>query len=150
MVPAAVTCVIAVAAMVAYGADVLGTKPAYLTVDPSSVPNTQAITRMIWAPGLDDGYVPQGLTVAEGAILLSAYKSTDPKVGTGPCRVFRIAPDTGAYTGFFDLPPECGHAGGLAYLGKGSLVVSDTRRLYRIECTRPSSRTAPGMPSRPP
>jgi sugar lactone lactonase YvrE len=100
------------------------------------VPNQEAITRMIWAPGLDDGYVPQGLTVAEGTVLLSAYRSTDPKVGRGPCRVFRIAPETGMSTGFFDLPPDCGHAGGLAYLGRGSLVVADTRRLYRIDLAR--------------
>lgn len=132
MLAAAVTCAMVLAGMIAYGAQVLGTKPGYLIFGPSSVPNEQAITKTIWAPGLDDGYVPQGITVADGAVLLSAYRSTDPKVGTGPCRVFRIAPETGTYAGFFDLPPDCGHAGGLAYLGKGSLVVADTRRLYRI------------------
>jgi len=67
---------------------------------------------------------------------MSAYRSTDSKVGTGPCRVFRIDPRTGISSGFFDLPPECGHAGGLVYLGKDSLVVADTRRLYRIEMGR--------------
>lgn len=114
-------------------AEVLGSKPGYLASGPSPVPNPQAVTRMIWAPGLDEGYVPQGLTPAEGAVLLSAYRSADPKVSTGPCRVFRLDPRTGAHSGYFDLPPDCGHAGGLAYLGKGSLVVADTRRLYRIE-----------------
>jgi DNA-binding beta-propeller fold protein YncE len=50
----------------------------------------------------------------------------------GPCRVYRIDPDTGTITGYFDLPPACGHAGGLAYAGSGVLILSDTRRLYRI------------------
>ena len=133
MLAAALTSAIALASMVASGVDVLGTKPGYLVFGPSAVPNEQAITRMIWAPGLDDGYVPQGITVADGMVLLSAYKSADPKVGTGPCRVFRIAPETGAYSGFFDLPADCGHAGGLTYLGNNSLLVADTRRLYRID-----------------
>ena len=53
-------------------ADVLSTKPGYLWGGPSSVPNEQAITRMIWAPGLDEGYVPQGLTVADDAVLVAA------------------------------------------------------------------------------
>jgi hypothetical protein len=130
---AALTAAIAVTAIAAGGAGVLGTRPGYLVFGPSSVPNQQAITRMMWAPGLDDGYVPQGITVADGMLLLSGYRSTDPKVGTGPCRVFRIAPDTGAAAGFFDLPADCGHAGGLAYLGNHSLVVADTRRLYRVD-----------------
>jgi len=136
MMTATAVALIALAGMVAYGAAVLGTKPSYLTVDPSPVPNEHAITKMIWAPGLDDGYVPQGITVADGMVLLSAYRSTDPRVGSGPCRIFRIAPDTGASTGFLDLPAGCGHAGGLAYLGKGALVVADTRRLYRIDVQR--------------
>jgi hypothetical protein len=133
---ALITCAIALIAIVAYAAEVLGKKPGYLLSGASSPPNKQAITKMIWAPGLDDGYVPQGISVAEGSVLLSAYRSTDPKVGRGPCRVFRIAPETGTYTGFFDLPSDCGHAGGLAYLGNDSLVVADTRRLYQIDMQR--------------
>ena len=46
--------------------------------------------------------------------------------------MYRIDPDTGKLTGYFDLPPECGHAGGLGYAGDGILILSDTRRLYRI------------------
>ena len=70
--------------------DVLGKKPHHVFGGASSVVNNQAITKMIWAPGIDDGYVPQGLTVAEGSVLLSGYKSTDPKVARGPCRVFKL------------------------------------------------------------
>jgi hypothetical protein len=113
--------------------DVLGKKPHHVWGGASSVVNNQAITKMIWAPGIDDGYVPQGLTVAEGSVLLSSYKSTDSKVARGPCRVFKIDAQTGEYTSHFDLPEECGHAGGLVYLGKGSLVVSDTRKLYKVD-----------------
>lgn len=67
---------------------------------------------------------------------MSAYRSTDPNVSTGPCRVFRVAPTTGRYTAQFAMPADCGHAGGLAYLRDGSLVVSDTRRLYKIDVQR--------------
>ena len=120
----------------AYSDEALGTKPGYLIFAPSRVPNQEAVTRRIWAPGLDEGFVPQGLAVAEGDLFLSAYKSADTKVGTGPCRVYRIDPETGEYTGFFDMPPDCGHAGGLAWVGEGLLVVADTRRLYLVDAEK--------------
>ena len=88
-------------------ADVLGKKPRHVWGGQSSVVNDQAITKMIWAPGIDDGYVPQGITVADGSVLLSGYQSTNPKVDRGPCRVFRVDAKTGAYTGRFDLPEAC-------------------------------------------
>ena len=117
-------------------ADVLGKKPSHVWGGPSSVVNDQALTKLIWAPGIDDGYVPQGLTVAEGSILVSGYKSTDPKVDRGPCRVFKVDVNRGEYTGQFDLPEEFGHAGGLVYVGQGVLVASDTRRLYKIDMNK--------------
>lgn len=120
----------------AMAAELLGRKPSYLLLGPSSVSNEAAMTSRIWAPGLDDGYVPQGLTWAEGSVLVSGYRSTDPKVGKGPCRVFRVDATTGATTGHFDLPEECGHAGGLAYLGNDQLIASDTRRLYRVRLSQ--------------
>lgn len=115
----------------------LGTRPAHLSTDPaSSVPNQQAITQALWAPGIDHGYVPQGLAFADGQVLVSGYRSTSPVVSMGACRVYRIDPDSGEITGFFDLPPACGHAGGLAYAGSGVLILSDTHRLYRINLER--------------
>src|SRR3546814_6743468 len=52
-------------------ADPLGAIPAQtqrtLT---EKIPNADAVTWRAWVPGLDEGFVPQGLTVAEGAILL--------------------------------------------------------------------------------
>lgn len=113
--------------------DVLGKKPGHVWGGPSPVANDQAITKMIWAPGVDDGYVPQGLTWGDGALYLSAYRSTDPKVNRGPCRIFKVDPANGNTLGRFDLPEDCGHAGGLAYAGNGFLIAADTRRLYRID-----------------
>ncbi len=116
--------------------DVLGKKPQHVWGGPSSVANNQTITKIIWAPGIDDGYVPQGITMAEGSLLVSSYKSTDSKVDRGPCRVFKVDVKTGEYTGSFDLPEDCGHVGGLVYLGKGSLVASDTRQLYKVDMNK--------------
>lgn len=113
--------------------DVLGKKPAHVWGGPSSVVNEQAITKMIWAPGIDDGYVPQGVTWAEGTLYLSAYQSTDPKTDRGPCRIYKVDTQSGATLGQFDLPTDCGHAGGLVYVGSGTLIAADTRRLYRID-----------------
>lgn len=113
--------------------EVLGKKPAHVWGEPSSVANDQAITKMIWVPGIDDGYVPQGVTWADGAVYLSAYRSADPKVDRGPCRIFKVDPENGNTLGLFDLPEDCGHAGGLAYAGKGILIAADTRRLYKID-----------------
>jgi hypothetical protein len=114
----------------------LGPKPAYIFGGVSSVPNQQAITKTIWAPGLDDGYVPQGLTIAPGQVLIAGYKSTDPKISMGPCRVFSVSIKDGRQSGYFDLPDDCGHAGGLALLGDGTIVVSDTRTLYKIDLNK--------------
>jgi sugar lactone lactonase YvrE len=99
---------------------------------------------MIWAPVIDDGYVPQGLTWADGVLYLSSYQSIDPKIDRGPCRIYKVDPETGNTLGLFDLPEDCGHAGGLAYAGKGILIASDTRRLYRIDTAAAFS---PGHPS---
>ena len=123
----------AAAAITASATDVLGTKPAYLRGAASCVANGQAITRTIWAPGLEDCYDPQGVAWADGAVYLSAYRSTNPNVGRGPCRIFEIDPEKGNTLGQFDLSADCGHAGGLAYVGHGILIAADTRRLYRIE-----------------
>lgn len=114
----------------------LGEKPSYLWGGPSSVPNEQAVLKTIWAPGLADGYVPQGLAYAGGSVFVAAYNSTDPKVDKGPCRVFSVAAADGRLQGFFDLPESCGHAGGIAAIDAGTLVVSDTRILYKIDVAR--------------
>lgn len=130
--------------LAANAAEVLGKKPDHIWGGPSSIPNEQAITRMIWAPGIDDGYVPQGVAWSGGAIFLSGYRSADPKIDRGPCRIFKVDPENGSTLGQFDLPEDCGHAGGLVHIGKGILIASDTRRLYRIDS---AEAFPPGNPS---
>jgi hypothetical protein len=117
-------------------ANVLGSKPTYADRALSDVPNAAAMTNRIWVPGLDEGYVPQGLTFLEGAIYLGTYRSEDPKQGRGPCRIYRVDPRSGAVTGALDLPPECGHAGGLARGRPGQLWVADTRDIFEISLDR--------------
>ncbi|WP_458760439.1 hypothetical protein ACSVBT_06465 [Afipia sp. TerB] len=117
----------------AHADELRGARPSSVTRPLSDVPNSEAIVARIWSPQLDDGYVPQGLSFANGRLLLSAYRSTDPKQGRGPCRLFVIAPDSGAITEHIDLPESCGHAGGVAVLGDGRIVVADTHALYEIK-----------------
>jgi hypothetical protein len=127
-------CVFAVGGAAAAG--LLGTKPAHIAGEPTEVPNSQAITSRIWAPGIDDGYVPQGITFADGHVLVSSYQSTDPKIGGGPCRVYELDPSSGRTEGRFDMPESCRHAGGIVYAGNGMLIVADTHRLYRIDMAK--------------
>ncbi len=110
----------------------LGAPPGYGPAASSDVPNAAAIGRRIWVPGLDEGWNPQGLAMADGSLFVSAYRSDRPFVSRGPCRVFRIDPATGHETGRFDVPPPCGHAGGLAYAGDGTLYVADTHTLFEF------------------
>ncbi len=93
----------------------------------------QAITKRIWLPGLDDGYVPQGVTFQAGVLFISSYRSTDPKQDRGPCRVFAVDPETGGALSQIDLPPQCGHAGGIARGPGGNIVVADSRHIFEIE-----------------
>jgi len=114
-------------------AQVLGAAPTYTNRTLSDVPNAAAITARIWVPGLDDGYVPQGLTAVGKALFLSSYHSVQSSQDRGPCRLYRVEPGTGAVTGVLDLPPTCGHAGGLAKGPPGRLFVADTRVVFEVE-----------------
>lgn len=122
----------ALASVIPVSAEVLGRKPTYTDRALSAVPNAAAMTVRVWAPDLDQGFVPQGLTVFAGAIYVGAYKSEDPGQGRGPCRLYRIDPRSGAIWGALDLPPACGHAGGLAKGKAGHLWVADTRAIFEI------------------
>jgi sugar lactone lactonase YvrE len=89
----------------------------------------------IWVPGLDEGYIPQGMTFAEGEILVSLYQSTDVKISSGPSRVYRVDPKTGGISGQFELPADVGHADGLAYTGGNVFYLADTKgkQIYKID-----------------
>ena len=114
-----------------------GAAPTYADRPLSDIPNAAAIDRRFWAPGLDEGYVPQGITVApDGAVLVSGYRSTDPKVGGGPARIWAVDPRNGGIRGSFDLPEGFAHAGGIAMGADGRLWVADTRLLGRFDLAR--------------
>lgn len=130
-VPASLFAVLTIAASPAADAETLGKKPDYLQGVTASFPNDQAVTAKIWAPGLEDGFAPQGLAVVGRHVLVSAYQDTDS--GRPACRVFRLEVETGKPAGFFDMPAACRHAGGIAYIGGGNVVVADTRQLWRVE-----------------
>jgi sugar lactone lactonase YvrE len=99
------------------------------------------MSRLIWSPGLDEGYVPQGLTILDGAIFVGTYRSEDTSQSRGPCRIYRLDPGSGRITGTLDLPPQCGHAGGLARGRKGHIWVADTYDIFEIELAPSGSST---------
>lgn len=66
------------------------------------------------------------------AMELSGYRSTDRSQRRGPCRLLFVAMATGAVVRRIELPPTCGHAGGVAALWDGRIVVADTSALYVI------------------
>lgn len=110
----------------------LGRAPAYTSRALSAVPNAQAMTALIWSPELNQGFVPQGVATFAGAVYVGAYRSDDPGRNQGPCRLYRIDPTTGAIWGALDLPPACGHAGGLTRGRPGRLWLADTRVIFEI------------------
>ncbi len=120
------------ALVVPAASDPLGRAPTYTSSTLSVVPNAQAITTRIWSPDLDKGFVPQGLTFFANAVYVGAYKSEDTGTSRGPCRLYRIDPSSGAIWGALDLPPACGHAGGLARGKPGRLWRADPRVIFEI------------------
>lgn len=109
-----------------------GVGPHYGPEMVAAVPNERAIARRFWVPELDAGYDPQGLAVIDGALLVSAFRSTEFEVNRGPCRVFRLDPDSGRETGQVDVPAPCGHAGGLAVADGEALYIADTHTLFAV------------------
>ena len=129
-----------VAALVLLSADAhaqptlpLGAPPVYDSRPLGPTPNAPAIKRRIWAPGLNEGYVPQGLTVVGNDVYVSSYLSIDANQNRGPCRVFKIDIATGLVSASLDLPQSCGHAGGMAKGPANTLYVCDTTTLYEIQ-----------------
>ncbi|UCE31713.1 MAG: hypothetical protein JSW68_01820 [Burkholderiales bacterium] len=113
--------------------EIAGIRPGYTDRALSEPPNASAIRARMWVPEIDLGFVPQGLTVVGDAVLLSAYNSEG---GPPKCRLYRVDRRRLVVTGRYDLPSNCGHAGGLAYAGGDRLFVSDTWRLYEVDLGR--------------
>lgn len=112
---------------------VLGERPGYGPSAVSAVPNLAAIDRLIWMPELQQGWNPQGLAIVAGDLFVSAYRSERFGQSRGPCRVFRIAPETGRELSHIDIPTPCGHAGGLAGADDKTLYVADTHTLFAFD-----------------
>ncbi|APT57091.1 hypothetical protein RGI145_08280 [Roseomonas gilardii] len=123
-----------------------GEAPRYTGRALSAVPNEAAMVRRFWAPGLNEAYVPQGLTVLGDEILVAAYRSLTHDQADGPSRVFRLSRRDGSLRGSFALPEEFGHPGGLASDGRrlfaansGVIVAFDATRLDAPDGPRPLS-----------
>jgi hypothetical protein len=132
--------------MATAAAEVLGAAPTYTErklgpAPPKVLPGAEAITARIWMPGLDDGFVPQGLSFIDGAILVAAYRPETPEALAGPCRVWRVDPRTGKTGPSLDLPPGCRHAGGLARGGPGEFWVVDAKVLHLVALAAPGDAT---------
>jgi len=121
----------------------LGTRPTYtdkkLGLMPAGpLPNEEAILRRIWMPGLDEGFIPQGVTVVDDAVYVAAYKSVEG-AGRGACRLYKVDAGSGRVAGSLDLPARCGHAGGAAKGAPGRLWVADTRDIFEVQLDVPAS-----------
>lgn len=121
-----------------------GEAPTYDTRELTALPNAAAIGRRYWSPGLNEGYVPQGLTVFGDEILIAAYRSTERDQDNGPARVFRLARRDGRLLGSFALPATYGHPGGLA-TARDMLFVANSGRLLALDF-KESCRTGEGAP----
>lgn len=119
----------------AFASELPGAPPAYLAGRPlSEVPNQSAFVRRFWAPGLEDGYTPQGLAVQGQQVHVVGY-------GTAGCRLFSLSRQSGAREATLDVP-SCRHGGGLAAISAGRLVIADTRALYVIDRGKVVARVA--------
>lgn len=109
-----------------------GDAPNYDARELTAVPNEEAIGRRYWSPGLNEGYVPQGLTVHGDEILIAAYRSTERDQDNGPARLFRLGRRDGRLLGSFALPATYGHPGGLAMV-RETLFVANSGRLLALD-----------------
>lgn len=115
-----------------------GETPRYAGRALSATPLDHAIVRRHWAPGLNEGFVPQGLTMTRGTLFVGAYQSRDEKQNRGPARIFAVDPQSGAVIGGFALPESIGHADGLAATPDGGLLflADNSRSLHAFDLPR--------------
>lgn len=115
-----------------------GEAPGYTARVLSATPMDAAIRQRYWAPGLNQGYVPQGLSFVRGTLFVGAYRSTEAQTNRGPAKIFAVDPRNGAVIGGFDLPASIGHADGLATTPDGGLLflADNGRALYAFDLPR--------------
>ena len=119
-----------------YALDLEGEPPNYSQRKLHTKIQIETVSLLAWSPGLNRGYIPQGVTVIGREIFLSAYRQG----GERPkCIIFRMDSTTGKTLGEHAVGEYCSHAGGLAYTGTGRLFLSDTRRLYEIMFLSPKN-----------
>jgi len=104
---------------------ILGEKPFYASGQISDVPGKHAILSRIWTPGLEEGYVPQGVATLDNYLYISSYRSIDARISTGMSRVYKVDKTSGSVFGYFDLPDFFVHPSGLEFYGTEKLIVSD-------------------------
>lgn len=100
----------------------------------STFTNEAAVVHAVWVPGLERGFVPQGIALVDGDLLISGYGEIYvPPEEFDRSRIYRVDAKTGDIRGSFMLPKEVKHAGGLVYDGHGTVFLADTHALYRID-----------------
>jgi len=113
--------------------DVLGVAPRNLNRPLSAVPNEEAIVQRIWVPGLDQGFIPQGVAVAGDRVLLSGYHYDAKTKRSGPpCHVYVVDPEDGQVLSRIAVPRDVKHAGGVAW-ARGAMWVVDVGILYKLD-----------------
>jgi hypothetical protein len=99
--------------------------------------NDDRVCQASWVPGVGQGFVPQGLAIDTGSeAILSGYL-VDPATGVDRrrCAVVTLDLKTGMAGDLVDLgrhesSAECEHAGGIAILPTGEVVLSDQEALF--------------------
>jgi hypothetical protein len=132
-------CLVAIGATAAAEApEPSGAPPAIASRLDTSFPNAQAVVKSAYVPGLDEGFVPQGLATFRGDFLVSGYMSHAEPF----CRIYWIRITDLTPAEHFDLPTPCSHGAGVAFSPKGEIVVADLDRLYVWKAGKDSIRPA--------
>ncbi len=125
------------------GIRVLGPRPAYSRTTPPrtlTAQNGRALRNAIWAPGTQEHFTPQGLTIVPAGrrwptqtFLVSGYTNRNPDADNGRCKVYAVSEATGLVRGVYTLPPSpCRHAGGIEYTAGDRVWVADTNWLMLL------------------
>jgi hypothetical protein len=91
-------------------------------------PNDDAICKAVWVPGLDQGFIPQGIhLVGDGTALVSGYHEMGKD---DTLRIVRVDLSDGSTVGTPFTLPAGGHGGGITVAGDGKVWVAATNNLW--------------------